>query len=60
MRLGLSQESFYEKIETNSSASARQKSQEGNYWDTFINLSLIMINVTKNLKHPMDLEVFIQ
>ena len=39
VRLGLSQESFYEKIETNSSASARQKSQEGNYWDTFINLS---------------------
>ncbi len=37
--LGLGQESFYEKIETNSSASARQKSQEGNYWDTFINLS---------------------
>ncbi len=37
--LGLGQESFYEKIETNSSASTRQKSQEGNYWDTFINLS---------------------
>ena len=36
----MGQESFYEKIETNSSASARQKSQEGNYWDTFINLSL--------------------
>ena len=37
--MGLGQESFYEKIETNSSASTRQKSQEGNYWDTFINLS---------------------
>ena len=37
--LGLGQESFYEKIETNSTASTRQKSQEGNYWDTFINLS---------------------
>ena len=37
---GLGQESFYEKIETNSSASTRQKSQEGNYWDTFINFSL--------------------
>ena len=37
--LGLGQESFYEKIETTSDASTRQKSQEGNYWDTFINLS---------------------
>ncbi len=38
--LGLGQESYYEKIETNSSASTRQKSQEGNYWDTFLNLNL--------------------
>ena len=38
--IGLGQDSFYEKIETNSSASARQKSQAGNYWDTFINLDL--------------------
>ena len=35
--LGLSTRSFYEKIETDSTASARQQSQEGNYWDTFIN-----------------------
>ncbi len=38
--IGLGQDSYYEKIETNSSASTRQKSQEGNYWDTFINLDL--------------------
>ncbi len=38
--LGLGQETYYEKIETNSSASTRQKSQEGNYWDTFLNLNL--------------------
>ena len=38
--IGLGQDSYYEKIETNSSASARQKSQAGNYWDTFINLDL--------------------
>ena len=38
--IGLGQDSYYEKIETNSSASARQKSQAGNYWDTFINLNL--------------------
>ncbi len=30
---------FYEKITTNSTASARQKRQEGNYWDSFINLN---------------------
>ena len=35
--LGLSSRSFYEKIETDSTASARQQSQEGNYWDTFVN-----------------------
>ena len=38
--IGLGQDSFYEKIETNSSASTRQKSQAGNYWDTFLNLNL--------------------
>ena len=34
--LGLSTRSFYEKIHTDSTASSRQQSQEGNYWDTFI------------------------
>ncbi len=38
--LGLGQDTYIEKIETNSSASTRQKSQEGNYWDTFLNLNL--------------------
>ena len=38
--IGLGQDTYLEKIETNSSASARQKSQAGNYWDTFINLDL--------------------
>ena len=36
-KLGFATSSFYEKIETDSTASARQKSQEGDYWDTFIN-----------------------
>ena len=36
---GLSTRSFYEKIETDSTASTRQQAQEGNYWDTFFNLS---------------------
>ena len=38
--LGIGQDSYYEKIETNSTASTRQKAQEGNYWDTFLNLDL--------------------
>jgi outer membrane protein insertion porin family len=29
---------FYEKIETDSSASNNMKKQEGNYWDSFVNL----------------------
>ncbi|WP_440651322.1 outer membrane protein assembly factor BamA [Candidatus Pelagibacter sp. HIMB1495] len=36
-KLGLSTRSFYEKIETDSTASTRQQAQEGNYWDTFFN-----------------------
>ena len=34
-RLGLQLSSFFEDIETDSSASARQKKQEGNYFDTY-------------------------
>ena len=34
--LGLSTSSFYEKIETDSTASTRLKKQEGDYWDTFL------------------------
>ncbi len=37
--LKLSTRSYYEKIETNSTASTRQKKQEGNYWDTFASMS---------------------
>ncbi len=39
LRLGLGNSNYYEKIETDSTASTRQKTQEGNYWDSFINLS---------------------
>jgi len=38
--LGLNNSHFYEKIETNSTASAMQKKQEGNYWDSFIRFDL--------------------
>ena len=40
LNLGLATSTYYEKIETNSTASARQKKQEGNYFDTFLNLDL--------------------
>ena len=35
---GIGNSNFYEKIETDASASTLQKAQEGDYWDTFINL----------------------
>ena len=38
--LRISSSSYYEEIETDSTASARQKKQEGNYWDTFLNLGI--------------------
>ena len=38
-RLSASTRSFIEKIETDSTASARQKKQEGNYFDTFLNFN---------------------
>ena len=38
--LGLGSSSYYEKIETDTTASARQKKQEGDYWDTFLNIDL--------------------
>ena len=40
LTFGISTSSFYEKIETNSTASARKK-QTGDYWDTFVNLDFL-------------------
>ena len=40
LNFGLSTSSFYENIETDSTASTRQKSQKGDYWDTFVKLDL--------------------
>ena len=34
--IGFSTSTFYEKIETDNTASARQKKMKGNYWDTFL------------------------
>ena len=38
--VGLGNSNYYEKIETNSSASSTQKKQEGDYWDSFLKLNL--------------------
>ena len=40
LSLGISTSTFIEKIETNSSASDRQKKQSGNYLDSFIGLNV--------------------
>ena len=37
--VGIGKSLFFERIETNSTASARQRAQAGNYFDTFLNLS---------------------
>jgi outer membrane protein insertion porin family len=38
LRLGVGMSNFYEVIKTNSTASEAQQNQEGNYWDSFLNL----------------------
>jgi outer membrane protein insertion porin family len=38
-RLGIGASNFYEVIQTNSTASKSQQNQEGNYWDSFLNLN---------------------
>ena len=38
-RVGMSNSNYYEKITTDSTASNLQKKQEGNYWDSFLNLN---------------------
>ena len=40
INLGVGTSTFYERIETDSLASARQKSQAGNYWDTFLKMNI--------------------
>ena len=39
LNLGLGTSTFYENIETDSSASTRQKTQSGDYWDTFLKIN---------------------
>ncbi len=42
--IGVGNSNYYEKIDTDSNASARQKTQEGNYWDSFLNLDFDLDN----------------
>ena len=49
-KLGLSTRNIIEKISVDSSASARQKKQDGNYFDTFIGVDFFMIKEIKNIK----------
>ena len=37
--LGVGNSNYYERIDTDSTASVKQKAQKGNYWDSFLNLS---------------------
>jgi outer membrane protein insertion porin family len=56
---GIGNTNYYEKIETDSTASALQKAQEGNYWDTFINLDFNYDTRNQRFKPQMVLEVSI-
>ena len=53
--LGFSTRTFYEKIDTDSTASARQQSQEGNYFDIFFN-SRFDYDKNRNLDQMMVLD----
>ena len=39
--LGIGNKNYYQKIETDSTASTLQKKQEGDYWDSFLNFDFI-------------------
>ena len=55
--LGLSGRSFYEDIETDSTASDKQKKQSGSYWDTFASISFDLDKKIKNLKQQMVIDL---
>ena len=38
-KLGLGNSNYYERIQTSNTASTRQKTQDGHYWDSFLNLN---------------------
>jgi outer membrane protein insertion porin family len=50
---GLGNKNYYQKIETDDSASSLQQKQEGDYWDSFINLDFIYDKRNQKFK-PTD------
>ena len=52
-------ESLYEVIDTDSSASALQKKQKGNYFDNFFDLSLSYDKRIKNFRPVKVLEILL-
>ena len=50
---GLGSTNFYEDIQTDSTASALQKAQQGDYWDTFVNLDFSLDKRNQKFK-PSD------
>ena len=51
--LGLGSTNFYEDIQTDSTASALQKAQQGDYWDSFVNLDFTLDKRNQKFK-PSD------
>ena len=50
---GIGNSNYYQKIETDSTASALQQKQEGDYWDTFLNFDFIYDKRNQRFK-PTD------
>src|SRR6056300_1150046 len=50
---GVGNKNYYEKIETDSTASTLQKKQEGDYWDSFLNFDFIYDKRNQKFK-PSD------
>jgi outer membrane protein insertion porin family len=50
---GLGSTNFYEDIQTDSTASALQRAQQGDYWDTFVNLDFTLDKRNQKFK-PSD------
>ena len=53
LRLGIGNKNTYQKIETDNTASALQKKQEGDYWDSFLNFDFIYDKRNQKFK-PSD------
>ena len=53
LSLGIGNKNTYQKIETDNTASALQKKQEGDYWDSFLNLDFIYDKRNQKFK-PSD------